>query len=99
MDRSRPQLSWGLGGHELLRMLSERQVEFLLEELCVIYGFCLPAEANERLLADPPPDPEGFTLAIFRAEGIEPAPSHRKLYREVLAHVQRTYDRARPAAT
>ena len=80
-------------------MLSERQVEFLLEELCVTYGCCVPPDAWESLVVEPPPDPEGFALAVFRAEGVEPAPSHRRLYRQVLAHVERAYDRARPPAT
>jgi len=80
-------------------MLSDRQVHLLLEELCVRFGFCLPPEANERLLADTPPDPESFALAVFLAEGLEPVPSHRALYRQVLVQVERAYDRARPPAT
>jgi hypothetical protein len=85
--------------HDLLQMLSEREVSFLLEELCVTYGCCVPPAAYDRLLATPPSDAESFALAVFRAEGVEPAPSNRRLYRQVLAHVERTYERARPPAT
>ena len=80
-------------------MLSHRQVEFLLQELCVIYGFCLPPEPYERLLAETPLDPESFAVAVFRAEGMEPAPSWRQLYRQVLVHVEAAYERAGPPAT
>lgn len=80
-------------------MLSHRQVEFLLEEICVKYGLCLSPPEWDRLLADTPPDAESFALAVFRAEGIEPAPSWRELYRKVLAHVKAAYDRASPPAT
>ena len=80
-------------------MLTHRQVEFLLEELCVTYGMCLSPDAWERLCAETPPDPESFALAVFRAEGMEPAPSWRKLYRQVLAHVQAAYARASAQAT
>jgi hypothetical protein len=79
-------------------MLSERQVWFLLEELCVQCGFCLSREANERLLTDTPTDPESFALAVLRAEGLDPE-SDGKLYRGILTHVARAYDRARASAT
>ena len=80
-------------------MLSHRQVEFLLHDLCVVYGLCLAPTEWDRLLAETPPDPESFALAVFRAEGLEPAPSWRELYRKVLAHVQAAYDRVGPPAT
>ncbi len=80
-------------------MLSDREVRFLLEELCIQYGFCLPPEENERLVANTPSDAESFALAVFRTEGLEPAPSHRRLFQEVLAHLERAYDRARRPAT
>ena len=80
-------------------MLSERQAEFLFDELCVEYGFCLSAAARAALLARGPHDAEAFTVAVFRAEGLEPIPSHRQLYRAMLAHVERAYERAQsPAA-
>ena len=80
-------------------MLTHRQVEFLLEELCVVYGLCLNPDAWERLVVETPPDPESFARAVFKAEGIEPAPSYRKLYRMVLAHVEAAYARAAARAT
>ena len=80
-------------------MLTERQVGFLLEELCVSYGLCLPPQEIERLLTDVPSGPESFALAVGRAEGLEPTPSHRQLYYQVLAHVERAYDRVKPPTT
>jgi len=96
---TRSQLDLALGGHQYSSMLSRRQVEFLLHDLCVIYGLCLAPTEWDRLLAETPSDPESFALAIFRAEGMEPAPSWRELYRKVLARVQAAYERAGPPAT
>ena len=80
-------------------MLSERQAEFLFAELCVEYGVCLSAAARAALLARAPSDAETFTLGVFRAEGLEPIPSHRQLYRAMLAHVERAYERAAVTGT
>jgi len=45
-------LTSGVRGHRYSRMLSHRQVEFLLEELCVVYGLCLAPTEWDRLLAE-----------------------------------------------
>jgi hypothetical protein len=34
--------------------LNQPEVESLLSDLCVGYGFCLPSEEDDRLLANPP---------------------------------------------
>jgi hypothetical protein len=74
-------------------MLNRREIEYLLEELCVGHGFCLQAAAQEALLAQTPADAETFTPALFQAEGLDPL-SNRRLHRAVLAHVERAYARA-----
>lgn len=64
-------------------MLSERRVRWLLGELCVRLGFCLPAEEVERLVANPPEGVESFAEAVIRAEGLEPESMDRGVYRAV----------------
>jgi hypothetical protein len=48
------------------------QVEALLRELCVRYGYCLPAEKEDALLAGVPKDPDAFVDAVLTAEGLDP---------------------------
>ena len=75
-------------------MLTDRQLEYLFDELCVEYGFCLDEGARTAVLSTTSSDPKAFTLAVFRTHGLEPVPSHRQLYRTVLAHVERAFGRA-----
>ena len=48
------------------------QVETLLNELCVDWGFCLPPQEQARLKDTPPSDVDAFTDAVIRAEGLDP---------------------------
>ncbi|MFL6074245.1 MAG: hypothetical protein ACJ73S_12680 [Mycobacteriales bacterium] len=64
-------------------------VQALLDELCVELGFCLPPAGQRRLRDAPPPDPDAFTDAVFRAEGLEP-PFDRRLWRQVRERVERS---------
>ena len=52
--------------------LPTSRVEALLIDLCVVYGYCLPSEAQEELLANPPDNPETFVDAVVVAEGLDP---------------------------
>ena len=63
----------------------------LLRQLCVELGFCLPPDAFERLVAAPPDDPDSFTEAVFREEGLDPATVERWLWREVRDRVVRAF--------
>ena len=45
------------------------EVDQLLYELCVGWGFCLPPADNRRLREDPPLDADAFTDAVLAAEG------------------------------
>jgi hypothetical protein len=46
-------------------MLSELEVQRLLDKLCVDLGFCLPPQEQVRLSANPPDDVCAFTDAVF----------------------------------
>jgi hypothetical protein len=61
--------------------------ERLLNDLCVDLGFCLPAEASQRLIGWPDPDPTAFADAVFEAEGLAGPERDLHLYREVRRRV------------
>ncbi|MEO3821215.1 hypothetical protein [Plantactinospora sp. B24E8] len=67
-------------------------VEQLLYELCVKLGFCLPPAENRRLCEAPPGDVDGFTDAVFEAEGMGDM-SHTNLRRQVREVVDRHMSR------
>ncbi len=64
-------------------MLTSRQIQFLLEDLCRDLGFCLPPQARIHLIQQPPDDITTFTDAVFRAEGLDPIYADRQLYKQV----------------
>ena len=75
--------------------MSPRQVELLLSELCVDLGFCLPIEAQARLLQDPGTDVDAFTDAVILAEGLDPdAGISLHLRRDMRARVLKHFKRA-----
>jgi len=55
------------GGMEYTK-LSPKAVCWVLEELCVRLGYCIPPAGYERLMNDPPTDIEQFIDAVFEAE-------------------------------
>jgi hypothetical protein len=74
------------------RTLTQRQVARLLQILCIDLGFCLPANVAEKLESNPPRTVEGFTGAVFRAEGLDPALADRRLYDQVRRVVAGAFD-------
>ena len=61
--------------------------EAALGELCVKYGYCLPEEQAETLLADVPEDADAFVDAVLIAEGHDPTlvdPRERHELRDVV---------------
>jgi len=75
-------------------MLTQAQVELLLYDLCVTYGFCLPPKEQTKLIAEPPETVDGFTDAVYRAEGMnpsDPSPRGRRLREEVRARIAQTF--------
>jgi len=60
----------------------------LLEDLCVRLGYCLPPEAKDRILSDPPKSVDAFTDAVAMAEGLDPiamATEQRQQVRRLVA--------------
>jgi hypothetical protein len=76
-------------------MPSSRDVDLLLDRLCVRLGFCLPPDARDALRVRPPADVRAFTDAVFLAEGLDPSTADRHLYRQVRDMIREAIDRAR----
>ena len=47
-------------------------LDFLLRDLCVDLGFCLPPVDVARICAQESWDADAFTVEVFRAEGMDP---------------------------
>lgn len=74
-------------------MLAPTEVVYLLEDLCIRLGFCLPPEARTRLEKAPPRGPQDFAESVFRAEGLDPQ-LDKTLYSQVLATVEAAFHRS-----
>jgi hypothetical protein len=59
------------------------QIPWLLDELCVEMGFCLPAHVREALIQSTPKDVEAFTEVVFAAEGLD-SHLHKQLRHSVM---------------
>lgn len=70
---------------------TDMDVGHLLYELCTRLGYCLPADAQARLIANPPPDVGGFTDAVVRAKGINPSLVDRSAWSAVWSLVARHF--------
>ena len=68
--------------------MSPRQIDLLLQELCVDLGFCLPPDELIRIREKPEIDVDAFTDVVIRAEGLDPQGDiSLNLYRKVRAVV------------
>ena len=74
--------------------LNPDEVEKLLGQLCVDLGFCLPPDAQDRLIENPPGDTDAFTDAVFLAEGMDPKTARRDLYCQVRDCVSAAFAKA-----
>jgi len=83
----------------VLTVLNTTELEALLYHLCVEYGFCLQPNEYAKLCADPPAEVTGFTDAVYRAEGLDPAATNQRVYRMVHAAVERAFRGVRPEGT
>ena len=72
-------------------MLNLRATGFLLAALCDQLGLCLSPEARRKVLDEAPPDAESFVAAVFAAEDLDAATSHRALYDDALALAERAF--------
>ena len=71
--------------------LSTSQTEALLSDLCIRLGWCLAPYAWDRVMADPPSDPQAFAELVVKLDGNgveDPA-----LLRPVLELVLKTFER------
>ena len=60
----------------------------LLNDLCVQLGYCLPPDAQARIISDPPASVDAFTDAVVQAEGFDPvlmATEQRQQVRRMVA--------------
>ena len=62
---------------------SDKEVQVLLDRLCIDLGLCLPSADQQQLVADPPEDPIEFTNDVFRREGLSIEEAPLSLYRQV----------------
>lgn len=78
--------------------LDQSQLTALLDELCVRLSFCLPPEAEIRILKSPPLDIGEFAKMVFAAEGLQEAEVTKHLRREVEATIAKHFEGARIAS-
>jgi hypothetical protein len=57
-------------------------LDFLLYDICVELGFCLPPAENARICATEFWDADGFTEEVFRVESMDPD-EHLNLRRQI----------------
>lgn len=77
----------------MLDLPTEKQIAYLLGELCSQLGFCsLPPDRYESLVSNPPADGDDFTDAVFKAEGLDPD-SDPALWRQARELVGKTFKR------
>ena len=46
------------------------EIEAVLIDLCVQYGYCLSSKKRETIVTHPPTDAESFVDEVLRAEGV-----------------------------
>jgi len=72
-------------------LLSLQGTGFLLAALCERLGLCLSPEERRTLVEQAPPDATSFTDAVFAAESLGRAASHRTKYQDALALAERAF--------
>lgn len=60
----------------------KREILLLLGDLCVVYGFCIPPEDNERISSQEYLEAEEFADEVLRAEGM--VPEYEKKWRKLI---------------
>jgi len=75
-------------------MLSEGEVQQLLDDLCVRLGFCLPPDAQSDLRRCPPESASAFAEAVIRAEGLDPNQLSRELRRSITGLIDDAFQRS-----
>jgi hypothetical protein len=75
-------------------ILSPIEVHYLLRDLCVKLGFCIPPKAQQQLEANPPAAIDAFVRAVYIAEGMDPDLAEQNLYRQVCELASDAFERA-----
>jgi len=73
------------------RKLTEVEVQILLDDLCVQYGFCLAPAFQKRLRNSPPMNVDRFIGVVYRAEGLNPD-LRSNLYEMLRARVLQAFE-------
>ena len=68
------------------------KIEWLMEDLCVKFGFCLPLTERDRLISSPPQSIDSFTDGVFVAEGLDPQFDDKDLRRVVRNRVRKYFE-------
>jgi hypothetical protein len=66
----------------------ESALQIVLDDLCVVLGFCLGPADNARLRSDPPEGVDAFVDAVIRSEGMDPASFDTDVRRQMLDIVE-----------
>ena len=80
-------------------MLSSTEVEYLLTQLCVDLGFCLPPVIQKKFQEMPPADIDSFTDAVIVAEGLDPEYIDPRLRSQVRQLVAESFARCDSASS
>jgi hypothetical protein len=74
-------------------MPSQRDLSFLLDDLCSSLGICLAPERRVALLAVAPSNAGAFVEAVVRAEGLDLQRLDRSLVRQIESRVAVAFSR------
>ena len=72
--------------------MKKTRIEWLMEDLCVQYGFCLRPTEYTRLISSPPASVDAFTDAVFVTEGLDPMFADKRLRRQVRERVRKYFE-------
>jgi hypothetical protein len=73
-------------------ILTVGETEWLLYDLCVKLGFCLPPPLMQRIINNPPPTIDRFVSVIYKGEGLKPE-LKSALYKQVYDMVAKAFEK------
>ncbi|REL26691.1 hypothetical protein DXX93_08955 [Thalassotalea euphylliae] len=71
----------------------EKEVEKLLDQVCVDLGFCLPPNVKSRLIKFPPKTSEKFTKTLIEVEGFTIETIDKSLYKQLFDKIDSVYSK------
>ena len=75
-----------------VEMKKETRISYLLTDLCVEQGYCLPELVQERLIKFPPNTAERFALTVIQADGRDVSTIDKHEYQAVLDKVEEAFN-------